>query len=90
MTQRALELLLLVALGGVWGWAWDSPIGTFGGSIFGTLVWVFWDGQRAKRFLEWLNRGEAHQAPALSGVWAELVERNRKLIKKLEKKSEEQ
>jgi two-component system, OmpR family, phosphate regulon sensor histidine kinase PhoR len=86
MTQRALELMLLVALGGVWGWALDDPAWAFSGALLGALVWVLWDGLRARRVLDWLNKGEAQRAPDLSGVWAELVDRNRKLIKKLEKK----
>jgi two-component system phosphate regulon sensor histidine kinase PhoR len=86
MTQRAFELCLLVAVGAVWGWAFESAAWTFAGALLGALVWVVWDSLRARRVFDWLNRGEAHRAPALSGVWAELVERNRKLIKKLEKK----
>jgi two-component system phosphate regulon sensor histidine kinase PhoR len=88
MTQRALELLLLVALGGVWGWAGGDPAWTFVGGLLGAFVWVLWDGLRARRVLDWLSRAEAQRAPALSGVWAELVDRNRKLIKKLEKKAQ--
>jgi two-component system phosphate regulon sensor histidine kinase PhoR len=88
MTQRAFELLLLVALGSVWGWAFDSLAWTFLGALLGALVWVVWDSLRARRVFDWLNKGEGHRAPALSGVWAELVERNRKLIKKLEKKAQ--
>jgi two-component system phosphate regulon sensor histidine kinase PhoR len=88
MTQRAFELLLLVALGSVWGWAFDLPALTFLGALFGALVWVVWDSLRARRVFAWLNRGEAQRAPVLSGVWAELIERNRKLIKKLEKKAQ--
>ncbi len=86
MTQRALELMLLVALGGVWGWALDDPAWAFSGALLGALVWVLWDGLRARRVLDWLNKGEAQRAPVLSGVWAEVVERSRKLIKKHEKK----
>lgn len=88
MTQRAFELLLLVALGSVWGWAFDSMAWTFTGALLGALVWVVWDSLRARRVFDWLNKGEGHRAPALSGVWAELVDRNRKLIKKLEKKAQ--
>jgi two-component system phosphate regulon sensor histidine kinase PhoR len=88
MTQRAFELLLLVALGSVWGWAFDLPALTFLGALFGALIWAVWDSLRARRVFAWLNRGEAQRAPVLSGVWAELIERNRKLIKKLEKKAQ--
>ncbi len=88
MTRRAIELLCLVALGAVWGWAGDSTPWTFAGALLGALVWAVFDGLRAHRVLAWINRGEASRAPALSGTWGELVERCRKLIKKLDKKAQ--
>jgi two-component system phosphate regulon sensor histidine kinase PhoR len=88
MTRRAIELLCLVALGAVWGWVGESPPWTFAGALLGALVWAVLDGVRAHRVLSWLNRGESSRAPALSGTWGELVERCRKLIKKLDKKAQ--
>ena len=88
MTRRAIELLLLVALGAVWGWAQGSAAITFAGGLVGALVWSFMDGLRARRVMRWLNKGEATRAPNLSGAWGELVERCRKVIKKLEKKAQ--
>ena len=88
MTRRALELLCLVALGAVWGWANDSPPWTFAGALLGGLVWAIFDGLRAREVLGWIAKGEASRAPNLSGTWGELVERCRKLIKKLEKKAQ--
>jgi two-component system phosphate regulon sensor histidine kinase PhoR len=86
MTRRALELLCLVALGAVWGWANDSPPWTFAGALLGALVWAIFDGLRAREVLGWIAKGEASRAPHLSGTWGEVVERSRKLIKKLDKK----
>ncbi|MGE0350288.1 phosphate regulon sensor histidine kinase PhoR [Hydrogenophaga sp.] len=88
MTRRAIELLLLVALGAVWGLAEDSPGFTLGGGLLGALAWSVLDGLRARRVLRWLNKAEAARAPNLGGAWGELVERCRKLIKKLEKKAQ--
>ncbi|WP_137917986.1 phosphate regulon sensor histidine kinase PhoR [Hydrogenophaga sp. 2FB] len=88
MTRRAIELLLLVALGAVWGWTKESPAITFAGGLVGALAWSFLDGMRARRVLRWLNKGEATRAPNLGGTWGELVERCRKVIKKLEKKAQ--
>ncbi|MDR7096141.1 phosphate regulon sensor histidine kinase PhoR [Hydrogenophaga laconesensis] len=88
MTRRAIELLLLVALGAVWGWAQESAAITFAGGLVGALAWSFMDGLRARRVMRWLNKGEATRAPNLSGAWGELVERCRKVIKKLEKKAQ--
>lgn len=88
MTRRAIELLLLVALGAVWGWAEGSAAITFAGGLVGALAWTFIDGMRARRVLRWLNKAEASRAPNLGGAWGELVERCRKVIKKLEKKAQ--
>lgn len=86
MTRRAIELLLLVALGAVAGWIRGTEGWTFGGALVGALVWSVLDGLRARRVLRWLNKGEVSRAPDLSGIWGELVDRNRKLIRRLEKK----
>jgi two-component system phosphate regulon sensor histidine kinase PhoR len=88
MTRRALELLCLVALGAVWGWANDSPPWTFAGALLGALVWAIFDGLRAREVLGWIAKGEASRAPHLSGTWGEVVERCRKLIKKLDRKAQ--
>ena len=88
MTRRAIELLCWVALGAVWGWTIDSPPWTFAGALLGALVWSVLDGLRAHRVMGWIARGEASSAPVLSGTWGELVERCRKLIKKLDKKTQ--
>ena len=46
MTRRAIELLLLVALGAVLGWTQDSPGWTFAGALVGALGWSVLDGLR--------------------------------------------
>lgn len=87
MIRRALELLLLIVLGAVWGWSHDSANWSFAGALAGAMVWSVFDSLRARRVLNWLNKGESSRAPALSGVWGEVLERSRKLVKKLEKKA---
>ena len=69
MTRRAIELLLLVALGAVAGWIRGTEGWTFGGALVGALVWSILDGLRARRVLRWLNKGEVSRAPDLSGIW---------------------
>jgi len=88
MTRRLLELLLLVALGAVWGWANDAAAWTFAGALLGALVWSVLDGLRAHKVLLWLNKSDATRTPQVSGTWGDVVERARKLIKKLEKKAQ--
>lgn len=87
MIGRTIELLLLVALGGVWGWTHDAAAWTFAGALIGALAWNVFDSIRASRMLDWLNKGDLSRVPSLSGLWGLLIDRNRKLIKKLEKKA---
>lgn len=87
MIGRTVELLLLVALGGIWGWTHDSAAWTFAGALLGALAWNVFDSVRASRMLVWLNKGDLARVPSLSGLWGQLLDRNRKLIKKLEKKA---
>lgn len=86
MTRRAIELLLLLLLGGVWGWALDSPGWALAGAAVGVLVWSVFDGLRAHRVLRWLNKGDVSDLPQVSGLWGEALDRARRLVKKLEKK----
>ncbi|QCB45650.1 phosphate regulon sensor histidine kinase PhoR [Hydrogenophaga sp. PAMC20947] len=87
MIRRVVELLILVVLGAVWGWSHDSANWSFFGALAGATVWSAFDALRARRVLTWLNKGETSRPPALSGVWGEVLERSRKLVKKLEKKA---
>jgi two-component system phosphate regulon sensor histidine kinase PhoR len=86
MTRRAIELLLLVTLGAVWGLAHDSASWTLAGALLGSLVWGVLDGLRAYRVLRWLGSLDMEDLPRVSGLWAEVLERSRKLVRKFEKK----
>jgi two-component system, OmpR family, phosphate regulon sensor histidine kinase PhoR len=87
MIRRLVELLFLVALGAVWGWTQDAAVWSFFGALLGALVWGIFDGLRARRVLEWLNKADTSRKSDVSGVWGEVIDRARKLIKKLEKKT---
>jgi two-component system phosphate regulon sensor histidine kinase PhoR len=87
MIRRLVELLFLVALGAVWGWTQDAAMWSFLGALLGALVWGIFDGLRARRVLAWFNKGDASRNARASGIWGEVVDRGRKLIKKLEKKA---
>ncbi|MEZ5644206.1 MAG: phosphate regulon sensor histidine kinase PhoR [Burkholderiaceae bacterium] len=88
MTRRVIELLLWLAAGGVWGWAARHAGWTFAGALAGGLCWSVLDGLRARRMLHWLNKNSANESPRLPGLWGEIVDRTRKLIKKLDKKAQ--
>ena len=87
MIRRLFELLLLVALGAVWGWTQDAAAWSFAGALLGALVWGVFDNLRARRALDWLGKGDASRKSGVAGVWGEVIDRSRKLIKKLEKKA---
>jgi len=88
MTRRVIELLLCVAAAAVWGWAADRPGWVFFGALAGALAWGVWDGLRARRVFRWLGKGSAADVPDLPGLWGDLVDRARKQIKKLDKKTQ--
>jgi two-component system phosphate regulon sensor histidine kinase PhoR len=87
MTRRAIELLILVLLGSVWGLAQDSAGWTLAGALLGGVIWSVFDGLRVYRLLHWLNKPDTDELPRVSGLWAEVLDRSRKLIRKLEKKA---
>jgi len=88
MTRRAIELLLLVLLGAVWGLVRSSAGLGVVGALAGALAWSLWDGVRARRVLRWLNKADVTRTPNVTGAWGEVIDRCRKLIKKLEKKAQ--
>lgn len=88
MIVRVLGLLFLVLLGAAWGLSRASIGWTLVGALLGALVWGLQDGISAARLLRWLNRGEVTGTPNLRGVWGELLDRNRKIFKKLEQKAQ--
>ncbi len=88
MIRRLVELLLLVFLGAVWGWYSAAANWTLAGALLGAVVWSIFDGLRARHMLRWLNKADVTRTPNLSGVWGDLIDRNRKILKKLEKKAQ--
>lgn len=88
MSRRILELMLLVALGASVGWAADQAALTFVGALVGAVIWMARDGLRAVRVLRWLTKADPSRIPDYGGYWGELLDRVRKLVKKLEKKAQ--
>lgn len=88
MSFRVLELMLLVALGALVGWAADEAALAFLGALIGAAIWAVRDTLRAARVLRWLNKADPSRMPVYGGFWGELLDRTRKNIKKLEKKAQ--
>jgi two-component system phosphate regulon sensor histidine kinase PhoR len=88
MTQRLIGLLLFVLLASAWGLVRESAGWAVAGALLGAALWGLLDGVRARRLFGWLDTADTSQTPQLSGMWAELFERSRKVIKKLERKNQ--
>jgi len=68
----------------------DSPTtGILLGCIAGGLFWVVWDFTRGIRVLEWLRRGDTSLVAVSSGLWGEVADRTRRLIKLKNQKIQE-
>lgn len=88
MSRRILELMLLVALGASVGWAANEAALAFVGALVGAGFWAVRDTVKALRVLRWFNKADPSRMPAYGGYWGELLDRARKLSKKLEKKAQ--
>jgi two-component system phosphate regulon sensor histidine kinase PhoR len=88
MTLRLIELLLFVALASAWGLTHESAGWAVSGALLGAVLWSLLDGMRARRLQKWLETADTSITPRLSGMWAELFERSRKVMKKLERKTQ--
>jgi len=88
MIARIAGPLSLVLIGGGWGYSQDSSLLTLGGALGGALLWGAYDAWSASRLLRWLNKAEVTGLPRLHGLWADLLERNRKIFKRLEQRAQ--
>jgi two-component system phosphate regulon sensor histidine kinase PhoR len=77
-------LMVGAAVGAFWGfyqgshtvWIWLL----LGALLGGTLWWVI-DASRGLRVLKWLRSGELKQAPTIYGLWGDVVDRARSLLR---------
>ncbi|PIT77615.1 phosphate regulon sensor histidine kinase PhoR [Limnohabitans sp. B9-3] len=81
-------LMVGAAAGAFWGiyhgrqavWTWLL----LGALLGGTLWWVI-DASRGLRVLAWLRSGELNQAPTIFGLWGDVVDRARSLLRQKER-----
>jgi len=59
----------------------DPILGQLFGSIFSGFIWVLIDSSRANRLLTWLKNGDTSDVAMRSGVWGEISDRVRKLVR---------
>jgi two-component system phosphate regulon sensor histidine kinase PhoR len=50
-------------------------------ALLGCYVWLLIDGLRSARLLKWLRSGDTSQTPLGSGLWGEVFDRVRKLVR---------
>ncbi|MEQ1534479.1 MAG: phosphate regulon sensor histidine kinase PhoR [Burkholderiaceae bacterium] len=51
------------------------------GALIGVLIWLFINLSRSRLFLEWIRSGDVSHAPKLNGVWGEVTDRTRRLLR---------
>lgn len=64
-------------------------LGTLLGMVVGGLVWIALDVSRSKRLLNWLRIGETSNAAMRTGLWGEVSDRVRRLIRAREQQTRE-
>ena len=77
LTTFLVSQVLGAALGGWRAGAW----GALAGACVGTWLWLAWDAWRGARVLAWLRQGDAAAAPRLRGLWGEVADRARRLLR---------
>ena len=55
------------------------------GALIGSLIWLIINLNRSVQFLDWIRSGDVAQAPKLNGVWGEVTDRTRRLLREQNK-----
>lgn len=88
MFWRFLTFVAFQGLGGALGWYELGPqrpmLGALLGVFGGGLLWLILDSIRSVRLLRWLRFGATVDAPMRTGLWGELSDRIRRLLRNRE------
>lgn len=87
MSFRHIESLALMGLGSLYGWYQESLAWVFAGTLGGGLLASAWDAWRMRRVLRWLQSEDWGNEPSLPHAWGALVDRVRRVQKKLSSKA---
>jgi len=91
MFWRLCTFLLSQLAGGLAGWyiaREASPLtGALAGVVSAGLAWFLLDLSRGARLLRWLRRGNASDVAVTSGLWGEVSDRARRLIRAREQQT---
>ena len=74
------------ALLGYWaGFRYDPWRGAVAGIVLASAVWVLWDLRRGQRLLDWMRDGNLSLTPVVGGLWDEVANRVRRLLRERDK-----
>ena len=85
MLLRFLSFVVFQALGALAGWYLAAPAAAVNFSLLGLVVgglcWFFFDMTRSLRLQHWLRKGDMSDVATVSGVWGEIADRARRLVR---------
>ncbi|MDD0809090.1 phosphate regulon sensor histidine kinase PhoR [Curvibacter sp. RS43] len=87
MTFRFLSFVGAQLLAGALGWALAEWLGASIAVVVGTWVWFLLDVWRGLSVRRWLRKGDANAAPQIGGLWGEVSDRARRLLRQEAKKA---
>ena len=87
MLFRFFSFLVLQLAGGLSGWWLGHQWGALAGVVLAGLLWFTVDLIRSARVLRWLKRGDPSSAPSLRGLWGEVADRTRRLLRHREQQT---
>jgi two-component system phosphate regulon sensor histidine kinase PhoR len=93
MFLRLFSFFLIQCLGGIGGAVLAPDAlqirGALAGMLGAGLLWVLVDFLRGLRALQWLRRGDVSDVPLKHGLWGEVVDRARRLVRAREQQIRE-
>lgn len=89
MIWRFCSFILCLLLGGVGGWLYAEALGALVSVVFASLLWVGLDLVRGLRVLRWLRKGDVASTPKIGGLWDEVANRTRRLVRLRDQQTQE-
>jgi two-component system phosphate regulon sensor histidine kinase PhoR len=88
---RFFSLLFLLSFGAALGYFWGGAktaltawASLLSGALLAGLLWWVLDALRGLRVVSWLRQGDLDRAPQTIGLWGEVVDRTRRLLRERE------
>lgn len=89
MVFRLLTFIAFLTFGAGAGFWLSLPYGTLLGVGVASVAWFVWDLSRGLRVVRWLRSAENSDAPVMQGVWGEVADRARRLLRQREQRVQE-